>query len=103
MVKDFLDRDCVVLPLIFASQDLPSLDTVSYVSFEASKISTTVCETYPETNYSHSSVLPYDSLTDGRKRKAEGDQYESSIHPNKKLTNRMDEGKMINWVMQPRN
>ncbi|XP_058216973.1 NAC domain-containing protein 2-like [Rhododendron vialii] len=92
MISDFLDRDCVVLPLIFASQDLPSLDTVSNLSFEASKTSTTGCETYSEPNYSHYSVVPCESMTDGQKRKAaEGDQYESFIQPNKKLTNRDDQ------------
>ncbi|KAG5549955.1 hypothetical protein RHGRI_015045 [Rhododendron griersonianum] len=65
---------------------------VSNISFEASKTNTTGCETYSEPNYSHYSVLPYDSMTDGQKRKAaEGDQYESFIQPNKKLTNRDDQ------------
>lgn len=87
LVRDFLDRDCLVLPLIFASQDLRSLDTVSNQIFEASKTSTSACETYSEMNYSQHSVLPFDSLTDGQKRKAaEGDQYESFMQPNKKLT-----------------
>ncbi|CAL5349227.1 unnamed protein product [Camellia sinensis] len=42
MVREFLYRDCLVLPLIIGS----SMDTVSSISFEASKTSTSVCEGY---------------------------------------------------------
>ncbi|KAL7248126.1 hypothetical protein ACSBR2_002935 [Camellia fascicularis] len=82
IIRDFLYRDCLVLPLIFASQDLPSLDTVS-------SIPTSFCEDYSATNYSQYSVPPFDNLNNGQKRKlSEGNQYDYSIQPKKKLTGR---------------
>ncbi|KAL7195521.1 hypothetical protein ACSBR1_035701 [Camellia fascicularis] len=61
MVREFLYRDCLVLPLIIGS----SIDTVSCISFEASKNSTAVCEGYSDTNYSQYSVPPFDSSING--------------------------------------
>ncbi|KAI7997324.1 hypothetical protein LOK49_LG10G01765 [Camellia lanceoleosa] len=66
MVREFLYRDCLVLPLIIGS----SIDTVSSISFEASKNSTTVCEGYSDTNYSQYSVPPFDSSINGQKKEA---------------------------------
>ncbi|CAL5422397.1 unnamed protein product [Camellia sinensis] len=88
MVREFLYRDCLVLPLIIGS----SIDTVSCISFEASKNSTTVCEGYSDTNYSQYSVPPFDSSINGQKRKqpTEGTQYENLIQPKKKETDRDD-------------
>ncbi|KAL7170091.1 hypothetical protein ACSBR2_035023 [Camellia fascicularis] len=89
MVREFLYRDCLVLPLIIGS----SIDTVSSISFEASKNSTTVCEGYSNTNYSQYSVPPFDSSINGQKRKqpTEGTQYENLIQPKKKVTDRDDQ------------
>ncbi|THG17213.1 hypothetical protein TEA_013537 [Camellia sinensis var. sinensis] len=65
MVREFLYRDCLVLPLIIGS----SMETVSSISFEASKTSTSICEGYSDTNYSQYSVLPSNSSINGHKRK----------------------------------
>ncbi|KAI7999080.1 NAC transcription factor 29 [Camellia lanceoleosa] len=86
MVRDFLYRDCLVLPLIIGS----SMDTVSRISFEASKTSTSDCEDNSDTSYSQYSVPPFDSSINGQKRKqpTEGTQYENFIQPKKKVTDR---------------
>ncbi|CAL5418274.1 unnamed protein product [Camellia sinensis] len=44
MVREFLYRECLVLPLSIGS----SMDTVSSISFEASKTFTSVCEGYSD-------------------------------------------------------
>ncbi|KAL7195492.1 hypothetical protein ACSBR1_035672 [Camellia fascicularis] len=89
MVREFVYRDCLVLPLIIGS----SMDTVSRLSFEASKTSTSVCEGYSDTNYSQYSVPPFNSSINGHKRKqpTEGTQYENFIQPKKKVTDRDDQ------------
>ncbi|XP_057476902.1 NAC domain-containing protein 83-like [Actinidia eriantha] len=92
MIRDFLYRDCPVLPLIFVSQELPSLDTVSRISSEASKISTSLCEAYSDRDYSQYLVPPLDSLINGQNRKSrEENQYKSLIQTKKKLTERDDQ------------
>ncbi|GFZ11421.1 NAC domain containing protein 3 [Actinidia rufa] len=85
--------DCLVLPLIFASQELPSLDMVSRISSEASKISTSPCEAFSDKDYSQHLVPPLDSFINGQKRKSiEENQYASLIQTKKKLTERDDQG-----------
>ncbi|KAI7998391.1 hypothetical protein LOK49_LG10G01758 [Camellia lanceoleosa] len=69
------------------------MDTVSSISCEASKTSTSVCEGYSDTNYSQYSVPPFNSSINGHKRKqpTEGTQYENFIQPKKKVTDRDDQ------------
>ncbi|KAF5940723.1 hypothetical protein HYC85_021890 [Camellia sinensis] len=77
MAREFLYRDCLVLPLIIGS----SMETVSSISFEASKTSTSVCEGYSDTNYSQYLVPLFNSSINGHKRKqpTEGTQNENFI------------------------
>ncbi|CAL5351031.1 unnamed protein product [Camellia sinensis] len=89
MAKEFLYRDCLVLPLIIGS----SMETVSNISFEASKTSTSVYEGYSDTNYSQYLVPLFNSSINGHKRKqpTEGTQNENFIQPKKKVTDRDDQ------------
>ncbi|XAR51001.1 hypothetical protein NMG60_11005493 [Bertholletia excelsa] len=87
IVTDFLYRDCLVLPLIIGSQDLPSLDTVSSISLEAGRTSNSVGQDYSDTNHSQYSVPPFDGSITGRKRKPmEGQQNGVFIPPKKVAT-----------------
>ncbi|CAL5423690.1 unnamed protein product [Camellia sinensis] len=89
MAKEFLYRDCLVLPLIIGS----SMETVSSISFEASKTSTSVREGYSDTNYSQYLVPLFNSSINGHKRKqpTEGTQNKNFIQPKKKVTDRDDQ------------
>ncbi|KAA8518769.1 hypothetical protein F0562_016457 [Nyssa sinensis] len=92
MIREYLYKECPMLPYIFDSRDLPCMDTDSSISFEGGKTSPSVCEDNSDSKHLQHSVLQFDSLYNSRKRKSiEGDQYDSFIQPKKQLSNRDDQ------------
>ncbi|XP_059649909.1 NAC domain-containing protein 2-like [Cornus florida] len=78
MIREYLYKECPMLPYIFTSPELPSMDTVSNKSFEGTK--------------AYSSVPLFNGLFNARKRDPiEEIRYKSFIQSKKKKLNNRDD------------
>ncbi|KAM1159254.1 hypothetical protein ACFX15_031847 [Malus domestica] len=93
MVRNYLYKDCPMLPYIFASPELPYAKTASSISFQGTG-NTKSCSTSLHENNSNETnelllVYSIDDLINPLKRKpTEGNGYKSFVTPSKRICSR---------------